>query len=229
MFYVINFCMILPLSPNFAKYFSLFFMCGSPIGPFVLQLNIAFFSKFFSKICFPNSYSNLESKIPFRIFTQIQVWSFFSELLVVFDVSFPISYSCENSETKFWIWIWIRTCKSNHNHKKRKGSLETPTELAVQRNYVKNQAILEPILLYRTLKCKQIKEQGSENCLCTHVLPFYKTIVSFSFFCQDANKARSNRAIIGYNLSKKHKKTLYKTQSGDPNYVNYYRFEIATW
>ena len=50
----------------------------------------------------------------------------------------------------------------------------------------------------------------------------------FSFFCQDANKTRSNRAIIGYNLSKKHKLTLYKTQSGEPNYVDY-KFELATW
>ena len=49
----------------------------------------------------------------------------------------------------------------------------------------------------------------------------------FSFFCQDANKTRSNRAIIGYNLSKKHKLTLYKTQSGQPNYVDY-KFELAT-
>ena len=41
----------------------------------------------------------------------------------------------------------------------------------------------------------------------------------FSFFCQDAKKTRSNRAIIGYNLSKKHKLTLCKTQSGEPNYL----------
>ena len=32
-------------------------------------------------------------------------------------------------------------------HKKRKGSLETRTELAALRSYVENQAILEPILL----------------------------------------------------------------------------------
>ena len=52
-------------------------------------------------------------------------------------------------------------------------------------------------------------------------LPFYKIIVSFfSFLCQDANK-RSNCAIIGCNLSKKHKLTLYKTQNGEPNYVDH--------
>ena len=53
-------------------------------------------------------------------------------------------------------------------------------------------------------------------------LPFYKIIVSFiSFLCQDANKTRSNCDIIGYNLSKKHKITLYKTQNGESNYVDH--------
>ena len=40
----------------------------------------------------------------------------------------------------------------------------------------------------------------------------------FSFFCQDANKARSNRDIIGCTFSKKHKLALYKAQKGEPNY-----------
>ena len=44
-------------------------------------------------------------------------------------------------------------------------SLETRAELAVLCPYVENQAILEPILLYRASKCKQTKEQGSEDCL----------------------------------------------------------------
>ena len=53
-------------------------------------------------------------------------------------------------------------------------------------------------------------------------LPFYKIIVSFfSFLCQDANKTRSNCAIIGCNLSKKHKLTQYKTQNGESNYVDH--------
>ena len=50
----------------------------------------------------------------------------------------------------------------------------------------------------------------------------------FSFFYQDADRTRWNRAIIGYNLSKKHKLTLYKTQSREPNYVDH-KFELATW
>ena len=49
-------------------------------------------------------------------------------------------------------------------------------------------------------------------------LSFYKIIVCFfSFLCQDANRTRSNCAIIGCNLSKKHKQTLYKTQNGESN------------
>ena len=53
-------------------------------------------------------------------------------------------------------------------------------------------------------------------------LLFYKIIVSFfSFLCQDANKTRSNCAIIGCNLSKKHKLTQYKTQNGESNYADH--------
>ena len=46
----------------------------------------------------------------------------------------------------------------------------------------------------------------------------------FSFFCQDVSKARSNCAIIGCNLSKKRKLTLYKTQNGESNYVGHKLF-----
>ena len=60
----------------------------------------------------------------------------------------------------------------DHSHKKRKDSLETRAELAVLRSYVGNQAILEPILLYRVLKYKQTKEQGREDCLWTHIFTF---------------------------------------------------------
>ena len=42
-----------------------------------------------------------------------------------------------------------------NSHKKRKDSLETRAELAVLPTYAENQAILEPILLYRASKCKQ--------------------------------------------------------------------------
>ena len=45
------------------------------------------------------------------------------------------------------------------SHKKRKDSLETRAELAILRNYVQSQAILEPILLYRASKCKQTARQ----------------------------------------------------------------------
>ena len=103
-----------------------------------------------------------------------------------------------------------------------RNSLETRAELAVLRIYVENQAILEPILFYRASKCKQTKEQGSEDCYGLMFLLFYKIIVSFfSFLCQDANKTRSDCAIIGCNLSKKRKLTLYKTQNGESNYVDH--------
>ena len=47
---------------------------------------------------------------------------------------------------------------------------------------------------------------------------FFIRLLSASF-CQDGNKNRSNCAIIGSNLSKKCKLTLYKIQNGEPNYV----------
>ena len=52
-------------------------------------------------------------------------------------------------------------------------SLETRAELAILRIYVENQAILEPMLLYRVSKCKQTKEQGSNDCLWTHIFTFF--------------------------------------------------------
>ena len=60
----------------------------------------------------------------------------------------------------------------HHSLKKRKDSLETRAELVVLLTYVKNQAILEPILLYQELKYKQTKEPGSEDCLWTHINTF---------------------------------------------------------
>ena len=53
---------------------------------------------------------------------------------------------------------------------------------------------------------------------------FYFFVTFFSFLCQDANKARSNCAIIGCNLSKKYKLTLYKTQNGESNYIDHKLF-----
>ena len=88
--------------------------------------------------------------------------------------------------------------------------------MAVLRTYAENQAILEPIVLYPASKCKQTKEQGSEDCLWTHIFTFS---LSAFFFCQDAIKTRSNCAIISCNLSKKHRLTLYKTQNRETNYV----------
>ena len=61
-------------------------------------------------------------------------------------------------------------------------------------------------------------------------LPFRKIIVSFfSFLCQDANKTKSNCAIIGCDLSKKHKLRLHKTQNGEQNYVDHKFFFNFFW
>ena len=54
----------------------------------------------------------------------------------------------------------------------RTDRLKTRAELDVLRTYVENQAILEPILLYLASKYKQTKEQGSEDCLWTHIFTF---------------------------------------------------------
>ena len=100
---------------------------------------------------------------------------------------------------------------SNHSHKKRKDILETRAQPAIICVfYVENQAILQPILLYRTSKWKQTKEQDSDDCLWTHIFTFlcdYYTFF-FSFFCQNVNMTESDCAIIGCNLSKKHELAL---------------------
>ena len=110
----------------------------------------------------------------------------------------------------------------HHSHKKRKDSLETRAKSAVRRPYVENLEILLPILLYRASKCKQTKEQGSGDCLWTHIFTSLCGYCQpFSFFCQDADKAGSNCVIIGYNLSKKHNLALHETQIEEPNYVDH--------
>ena len=51
---------------------------------------------------------------------------------------------------------------------------------------------------------------------------FIRSLSAFFYFsCQDVNKTRSNCAIIGCNLSKKHKLTQYKTQNGESNYEDH--------
>ena len=49
-----------------------------------------------------------------------------------------------------------------------------------------------------------------------------------SFLSQDACKTKSNCTIVCCNSSKKHKLTLYKTQNGQPNYVDHKFFFIFT-
>ena len=68
-----------------------------------------------------------------------------------------------------------------HSHKKRKDSLETRAKLVVLCVYVENQGMLEPILLYRASKCKQTKEQGSKDCLWTHIFTLLRDYYTFFF------------------------------------------------
>ena len=116
----------------------------------------------------------------------------------------------------------LQNIQQNHfqqSHKKRRNSLETHAKLAVLSTYTENQAMLEPIPFYLVSKCKQTKEQGSEDCLWTHIFTSLQSFCQlFYFFYQYANKIRSNCAIIEYNYSKKQKLALYKTQNGEPNY-----------
>ena len=119
----------------------------------------------------------------------------------------------------------VYVCKKSH--KKRNDSLEIWVEPSVLCVYVENQAKIEPILLYRASKCKQTKEQGSDDCLWTHIFTFSRDYYSdyytlfFSFFCQNANITELNCDIIGCSFSKKHKLALSQTQSCEPNYIDH--------
>ena len=78
------------------------------------------------------------------------------------------------------------------------------------------------LMLRTTVHQNANKPKSSEDCLWPIFLPFYVNFVSFfSFFCQDANKIVSNFAIISCNLLKKDKLAMYKTQGGEPNYVDH--------
>ena len=84
-----------------------------------------------------------------------------------------------------------------HSHKKRKDSLETRAEPAVLRIYVENQAIQKPILLYRASKCKHPKEQGSEDCLWTHIFIFLCNYCQLFYFF--LSRCKQKRIRLCYN------------------------------
>ena len=76
-------------------------------------------------------------------------------------------------ESVFWQQIMNYVADAvYHSLKKRKDCLEARAELPVLRSYVANQAIIEPIFLYRASERKQTNEQGSEDCLWTHIFTF---------------------------------------------------------
>ena len=87
----------------------------------------------------------------------------------------------ELSKKRLWNLFENLKDNSEHSHKKRKDSLETRAKPAVLCVYVENQAIIEPILLYRVSKCKQTKEQGCEDCLWTHIFTFFRDYCTLFF------------------------------------------------
>ena len=62
-------------------------------------------------------------------------------------------------------WPQISNAGTHESIAIRTDSLETRAEPAALRTHAENQAIPEPILLYQASKCKQTKEQDSEDCL----------------------------------------------------------------
>ena len=109
-----------------------------------------------------------------------------------------------------------------HSLKKRKDSLKTRAEMSILCTYVENQAILELILLYRASKCKQTKEQGSNNCLWICIFTFLCGYCQFIFFfLARCKQKRIKLCYIRLQYVKKHKLAMYKTQSGEPNYLNH--------
>ena len=90
---------------------------------------------------------------------------------------------------------------------KWKDSLETWAELAVLRSYVENQAIAEPILPYQASKCKQTKEQGSEDCLWTHIFTFLSDYCQFVFLL----RCKQDKFKLCYNGLQFVKETQFNT------------------
>ena len=75
-------------------------------------------------------------------------------------------------------------------------SLEMRAELVVLCIYVENQAILEPILLYRGSKCKQTKEQGSKDCLLTHIFTFLEHYCQLFFLFSVKMQTKQDQTML---------------------------------
>ena len=79
------------------------------------------------------------------------------------------------------------------SRKKREDSLETRAEQAALRAYVENQAMLEPIPLYRASKYKQTQKLGFQFPFIELSLYLPMQLISgffSSFLCQDTIHAR---------------------------------------
>ena len=105
--------------------------------------------------------------------------------------------------------------------------MERRAEQAVLRTYVENQAILELILLYRASKCKKKQGAGQRGLFMgPYFYLFIRLLSAFFLFMSRCKQNKIKLSIIGCNLSKKHKITLYKTQNRESNYVDRTSFSL---
>ena len=111
-----------------------------------------------------------------------------------------------------------KLCLFEHSHKKQIVWKHGPN-WSFYAFMLRTKLYLNPFFFTGHQNANKPKSRAARTVYGLILLPFYKIIFSFfSVLCQDANKTRSNCAIIGRNLSKKHKITLYKTQNGESNY-----------
>ena len=110
---------------------------------------------------------------------------------------------------------------------KWKDSLETRAELPFYALMLRTKLYYNPFFFTGDQNVNKSKSRAARTVYGPIFLPFIRLLSGCFFFCQDANKTRSNRAITDYNLPKKHKPILYETQSREPNYVDY-KFKLAT-
>ena len=153
--------------------------------------------------------------------------NYVSKKFYIFNLQFHNFYSCVINFTffsylillAFFVFIFyivlIMKISRSHtedwlNHSRKNHS----------RIYVENQCILEPILLYRVSKCEQTKEQGSEDCLWTHIFNFLRDYYKFFFFFLP--KCKYNRIKLCYSRLQFVKETQISTVSNKwPNYIDY--------
>ena len=105
--------------------------------------------------------------------TRVQTISFYLKCFFLKKKTVSLPHLLHDFWRKTFVFLYLNCCGKRDQRDKtpfqnavkfifylngiiviRTDSLETQAELAVLRTYVENQAILEPILLYRASKCK---------------------------------------------------------------------------